>query len=125
MGDSEIRGGEALNEWVTGINTILHGLDFKIELRPITDDDYLVVRWKAQGAYGAGFTGTPPEAIGKTVTFTGTDTLRVADGELAEYWANAACPRRRGANVQPLSCATPGTSPEWRMSARVACRASR
>jgi len=25
----------------------------------------------------------------KEVTFTGTDTLRIADGKLAEYWANA------------------------------------
>jgi predicted ester cyclase len=88
-GGSEIHGREALNEWVSGINTILPDLDFKIEVGPITNDEYIVVRWKAQGTYGGGFPGTPPEATGKTVTFTGTDTLRVADGKLAEYWANA------------------------------------
>ncbi len=38
---------------------------------------------------GAGFPGASPEAVGGPVTFTGTDTLRVADGKLAEYWANA------------------------------------
>ena len=34
-----------------------------------------------------GFPGAPAEAIGRTLTFT--DTLRVADGQLAEQWANA------------------------------------
>ena len=29
------------------------------------------------------------EVTDRTVTFTGTDTLRIADGLLAEYWANA------------------------------------
>jgi hypothetical protein len=33
--------------------------------------------------------GAPAEAVGRKVNFTGTDTLRVADGMLAEYWANA------------------------------------
>ncbi|MGA2758124.1 MAG: ester cyclase, partial [Solirubrobacteraceae bacterium] len=64
-------------------------LDFDIEVGPITDGEYMVVRWKAHGTYAGGFPGTPPEATGKSVTFTGTDILRVADGKLAEYWANA------------------------------------
>ena len=33
--------------------------------------------------------GAPAEAAGRELTFTGTDTLRVAGGQLAEYWANA------------------------------------
>jgi hypothetical protein len=36
-----------------------------------------------------GFPGAPPEAAGRDLTFTGTDILRIADGKLAEYWANA------------------------------------
>jgi hypothetical protein len=28
-------------------------------------------------------------AVGREVIFTGTDTLRVAGGQLAGYWANA------------------------------------
>ena len=28
-------------------------------------------------------------AADREITFTGTDTLRIADGKLAEYWANA------------------------------------
>jgi predicted ester cyclase len=35
------------------------------------------------------FPGASPEAAGREITFTGTDTLRIADGRLAECWANA------------------------------------
>jgi hypothetical protein len=45
--------------------------------------------WKARGTYQGGFPGAPSEAVGQEVSFTGTDTLRIADGKLAEYWANA------------------------------------
>jgi SnoaL-like polyketide cyclase len=88
-GPDLIRGREALNAWVSGIHGVLSGLTFVIEVGPITDDEHLVVRWKAHGTYGGGFPGASPEAVGRPVTFTGTDTLRVADGKLAEYWANA------------------------------------
>jgi hypothetical protein len=88
-GSDLIHGREELNAWVSGIHGILSGLTFVIEVGPITDDEHLVVRWKAHGTYGGGFPGASPAAVGRPVTFTGTDTLRVADGKLAEYWANA------------------------------------
>lgn len=88
-GPGEIHGREALNAWVSGIHAILPDLSFVIEVGPITDDEHLVVRWEAHGTYNGGFPGTPPEAVGRVLTFTGTDTLRIADGKLAEYWANA------------------------------------
>ena len=47
----------------------------------------LIVLWKARGTYRGGFPGAAPEAAGGEVTFTGT--LRIDDGMLAEYWANA------------------------------------
>lgn len=88
-GSDEIRGRDALNAWVTGINTLLPDLNFTIELGPFTDGDYLIVRWRALGTYAGGFPGAPDSSIGRTITFTGTDTLRIKDGLLAEYWANA------------------------------------
>jgi predicted ester cyclase len=88
-GGDEIRGRDALNQWVSGINALLPDLNFTIEVGPITTDDYMVVRWKAQGHYGGGFPGAAPDAVGREISFTGTDTLRVEDGKLAEYWANA------------------------------------
>jgi SnoaL-like polyketide cyclase. len=49
--------------------------------------------WSCGGRHAeptaAAFPGASPEAAGREVTFTGTDTLRIADGMLAEYWANA------------------------------------
>ena len=89
VGDGEIHGREALNQWVGGINALLPDLNFEITVGPIATEDYLVVRWKAQGTYGGGFPGAPENAVGSVITFTGTDTLRVVDGRLAEYWANA------------------------------------
>jgi len=71
------------------LTEILADLAFAIEVGPITDEEHLVVRWTARGTYRGGFPGASPEAAGREITFTGTDTLRIADGLLAEYWANA------------------------------------
>jgi predicted ester cyclase len=88
-GPDQIRGREALNGWISGIHAILPDLAFVIEVGPITDGQHMVVRWKARGTYRGGFPGAAPEAVGRKVIFTGTDTLRIARGQLAEYWANA------------------------------------
>ncbi len=88
-GSDLIRGREALNGWVSGIHAILPDLSFEIEVGPIADDDHMAVRWRARGTYGGGFPGAAPDAVGREITFTGTDTLRIANGMLAEYWANA------------------------------------
>ena len=87
-GPDEIRGREALKGWISGTHAILPDLTFAIEVGPITDDEHLVVRWKAHGTYHGGFPGAPAQAIGQHLSFTGTDILRTADGKLAEYWAN-------------------------------------
>ena len=86
---SEIHGREALNQWVSGINMLLPDLNFEITVGPIATDDYLVVRWTARGTYGGGFPGASGDAVGSAIKFTGTDTLRVIDGMLTEYSANA------------------------------------
>jgi len=88
-GPDEIHGRDALNAWVSGIHAILPDLTFTLDVGPITDDEHLVVRWKAQGTYAGGFPGAAPDAVGRKITFTGTDTLRIAGAKLAEYWANA------------------------------------
>jgi SnoaL-like polyketide cyclase len=88
-GPYQIRGREALNVWISGIHAILPDLAFVIEVGPITDEEHLVVRWKTRGTYRGGFPGASPEAVGREVIFTGTDTLRIVGGQFAEYWANA------------------------------------
>lgn len=87
-GSDTITGIPALKGWIEGIHAVVGDLRFTIELGPFIDGDYLVVRWRARGRYKGGFPGAKA-AIGTPVNFTGTDTLRVESGRLAEYWANA------------------------------------
>ena len=54
-GTDQIRGREALNGWVSGIHAVLADLAFAIEVGPITDEEHMVVRWKARGTYRGGF----------------------------------------------------------------------
>jgi predicted ester cyclase len=88
-GAQEVHGPKALRAWISCGLSLMPDLHFSVEVGPIVDGPYLVLRWKAQGAYSGGLPGSAPEAVGRLVSFTGTDTLQVVDGKLAEYWANA------------------------------------
>lgn len=88
-GTDEIRGREALGQWIAGLHTVFADLEFTIQVGPLVTEDHLTVRWQAHGTYRGGFPGASQDAVGKPVAFTGTDTLRTADGLLAEYWVNA------------------------------------
>ncbi|WP_434444321.1 ester cyclase [Lentzea sp. E54] len=68
-----------LHTWVSGARELLPGLRFTVQVGPITDGDLLVLRWHA--------TADHPEA--GPISFYGTDILRLQDGLVAEYWANA------------------------------------
>ena len=68
---------------------MLLGLKFHVQVGPIADADHFVVRWSASGVYQGGFPGSSGRSIGAAVSFTGTDTLRIVDSKVAEYWANA------------------------------------
>jgi predicted ester cyclase len=54
-----------------------------------TDNERMVVRWKASGTYQGGFPGASPDPVGRVITFMGIDILRIVDGQLVEYWRNA------------------------------------
>jgi hypothetical protein len=84
-GPDEFHGRQPLNDWISGIHALLPDLSFVLDVGPIADEQYLVVQWRARGTYAGGF----PGAVGREVTFTGTDILRVADGMIAEYWRDA------------------------------------
>jgi len=88
-GTQEMRGREALKAWIADMHRAFADLRFTIDVGPISDDDHLVIRWGARGVYAGGFPGTSASAIGKEVSFTGTDILRVSDGNVVEYWVNA------------------------------------
>ena len=84
-GPDEFHGRQPLNDWISGIHALLPDLSFVLDIGPIADEQYLVVRRKARGTYRGGF----PGAVGREVSFTGTDILRIADGKFAEYWGDA------------------------------------
>ncbi len=45
--------------------------------------------WRALGTYRGGMRGSPPEAVGRKVNFSGTDVLRIVGGKIVEYWGDA------------------------------------
>lgn len=65
---AEVRGPDGLTEWIAG-------------------------RWLFRATYRGGFPGAPAEAVGRRVEYAGTDLLRVADGQIAEYWLCADIPQ--------------------------------
>ena len=62
-GTDQIRGREALNGWISGIHAVLADLAFAIEVGPITDEEHMVVRWKARGTYRGGFPARRPRRL--------------------------------------------------------------
>ena len=63
-----------LHTWVSGAHEALPGLKFTVQLGPIAEGDLVVLRWHATAG---------------AISFYGTDILRLEDGLIAEYWANA------------------------------------
>ena len=88
-GPTQMHGPEELIQWIRQIEVILHNLTFTTEIGPITEGDMLIGRWEAQGTYQGGMPGAPSSSIGKLIKFTGTDSLRIAHGKIAEWWGNA------------------------------------
>ncbi|MFD9698036.1 ester cyclase [Lentzea sp. NPDC059081] len=64
-------GRDAFVEWVRGSRTMLPGLRFSVDLGPIVQEPFHVLRWLVEAG---------------PVSFHGTDILRTADGKIAEYW---------------------------------------
>ncbi|MEV6637161.1 ester cyclase [Actinoplanes sp. NPDC051470] len=85
---SAVKGPDGLAEWIGQTRAAFTDLTFAIEVGPIVQDDHVALRWTASGTYGGGFPGAAAEP-GTQVAFTGTDLLRVADGQFAEYWVNS------------------------------------
>ena len=52
----------------------------------IAEGDRVVARLTAQGTHGGTFRGIPP--TGRTVRWSGIRIFRIADGRIAEHWAN-------------------------------------
>ena len=67
-------GRDGLVEWVRGSHEAMPGLKFSVEVGPISQEPYHVLRWFAEAG---------------EVSFHGTDILRTEDGKIVGYWLNA------------------------------------
>lgn len=88
-GDSEgFRGPEGIKAMVRDGHAPFRNLTFSIEVGPLVSGDFVVGRWRAEGAYAGRIPGATAPA-GTQVTYRGTDILRAEGGRFVEYWASA------------------------------------
>ena len=85
---SAVQGPEGMVDWIAQTRAAVPDLEFSLEVGPIVDGDLLALRWIATGTYAGGMPGAAAPA-GTPISFTGTDLLRIEDGQVAEYWLNA------------------------------------
>ncbi|GHF34194.1 ester cyclase [Streptomyces fumanus] len=85
---SGIRGADGLVAWISQTRAAFPDLRFSLQIDPLAAGDRASVRWTATGTYAGGFPGAKAQP-GTTVTFTGTDTLRMKNGRFVEYWLNS------------------------------------
>ena len=85
---STVRGADGLVAWISQTRAAFPDLHFSLQIDPLIAGHHASVRWTATGTYAGGFPGAKAQP-GTTVTFTGTDTLRIKDGKFVEYWLNS------------------------------------
>ena len=86
--DTAISGPAGLASWVAQSHALFSDLRFTLQVGPIMDGDFAVIRWVAVGRYRGGIPGAHA-AVGTPLRFTGTDILRIEDGKVKDYWLNA------------------------------------
>ncbi|PXX41560.1 ester cyclase [Undibacterium pigrum] len=86
--DTVISGPAGLAAWVAQSHGLFKNLQFSIQVGPIVDANFVVLRWEARGNYGGGMPGANAP-VGTPVKFTGTDILRIEGGKVKDYWLNA------------------------------------
>lgn len=85
---SAVKGPLGMVKLITQIRSAFPDLHFDVEVGPIIDGEFIVLRWRATGTYAGGFPGaTAP--VGTKVIFTGADMLQVQHGLIKDYWLNA------------------------------------
>ena len=52
----------------------------------VAEGPYVVARWTTTGTHASELSGVP--AAGKEIRWGGTDTYRIEDGRIVEWWRN-------------------------------------
>ncbi len=86
--DTAIAGPAGLAAWVAQSHGFFSDLRFTVQVGPIVDGDFVVLRWVAVARYRGGIPGAGA-AVGTSLRFTGTDILRMQAGKVKDYWLNA------------------------------------
>ncbi|MDY7526239.1 ester cyclase [Sphingomonas sp. 10B4] len=71
-------GRDALGAWISQMHKAMPSVRFSVEVGPLVDGDLIALRWRVEGQHGSA-----------SVSFTGTDILRVAEEQIVEYWVNS------------------------------------
>ncbi|MFZ6709648.1 ester cyclase [Undibacterium sp. TC9W] len=86
--DTAISGPAGLAAWVAQSHALFKNLRFTVQVGPIVDGNFAVLRWEATGNYGGGIPGAGA-TVGTPLKFTGTDILRIEGGKVKDYWLHA------------------------------------
>ncbi len=78
MAEQPMVGRDALGGWIAQMHMAMPALRFAIEVGPLIDGDLIALRWRVTGTHGTA-----------RIDFAGTDILRVAHEQIAEYWVNS------------------------------------
>lgn len=81
-----IQGRDTLKQRVGVLYRMYSDPQFTVEDQ-IAEDDRALVRWTLRGVHSGEFMGAPP--TGKTVTVSGMNLFRLAEGRIVEIWVNA------------------------------------
>jgi steroid delta-isomerase-like uncharacterized protein len=83
--EPELRGHTGLKEYMSVYRTAFPDGRFTID-EQIAEGDKVVQRWTFKGTQKGEIFGIP--GTGRSVASTGTTTLRIAGGKVAEHWAH-------------------------------------
>lgn len=86
--DTAINGPNGLSSWVAQSHGFFSDLHFTVQVGPIVDGDFAVIRWVAESRYRGSIPGANAP-VGTPLRFTGTDILRIEGGKIKDYWLNA------------------------------------
>ena len=90
-GDSpgEVRGPDGLKTWIGGSSETYTDYSVTTIVGPLVEGDMMAGRWVIRGTYQGGIPGSAPDAVGRQISFEGTDLLRAKGGQLVEYWVSS------------------------------------